>query len=191
MLVGNFFGDSFKGRPEKHGPIGVMEGIRLHREIDTYTGSHPLVLDTIKLFREQQGRFAPVVVDLVYDHLLAVSFDQWVADGLEQFTATVFDRLDANEEHIPQLAQRFYPHLRKHNWLLHYKKMAGLKLALEGMDRRISAESSMASCIDLVSTHKVELDQIFVAFFQDLVDYVNGHLESIESDIGSSRVPLK
>ena len=191
MLVGNFFGDSFKGRPEKHGPLGVVEGIRLHREIDRYTDSHPLVLDTVKLFREQQGRFAPVVVDLVYDHLLAVDFNRWLSKGLEPFTTSVFKRLDENEEHIPQLAQRFYPHLRKHNWLLHYKKMAGLKLALEGMDRRISAESSMASCIDLVSTHKVELDQIFSVFFQDLIDHVNAHLETIESEIGSSRVALK
>lgn len=191
MLVGNFFGDSFKGRPEKYGPIGVIEGIRLHREIDRYTDSHPLVLDSIKLFREQQGRFAPVVVDLVFDHLLAVSFNQWVNEELAQFTTSVFDRLDENEEHIPQLAQRFYPHLRKHNWLLHYKKMAGLKLALEGMDRRITADSSMASCVDIVSAQKVHLGQIFSVFFQDLIDHVNAHLVSIESEIGSSRVPLK
>ena len=191
MLVGNFFGDSFKGRPEKHGPKAVVEGIVLHRKIDHYTDSHFLVLEAVNLFREQQKRFAPVVIDLVFDHLLAVNFEQWSPDSLESFSTSVFGRLDDNEQHIPALAQRFYPHMRKHNWLLHYKKQAGLELALKGMDRRSTIATAMVNSVGLVEKHRNELNALFGAFFPDLINFVNDHLESIKSDIGSRRVPLK
>lgn len=169
----------------------VTEGIKLHRSIDHYTDTHPLVLDAIELFRPQQKRFAPVVTDLVFDHLLASEFDQWSEMDLRDFTLSTFERIDEEEHHIPHKAMVFYPHLKKHNWLLHYSKMKGLQLALEGMDRRISAESALANCVHLVDEHRAELHGLFNPFFKDLQNHVNDYLTNMDSEIDSSFVPLK
>ena len=187
MLIGNFFGDSFKGRPEKHGPIMIIEGIRLHRMIDHYTDTHPLVLKAVDLFRPQQKRFAPVVTDLVFDYLLASEFQRWSGIDLRTFTELLFNRIDDEAQYIPEKAMLFYPHLKKHNWLLHYSKLKGLQLALEGMDRRISAKSSLADCVQLVDQHRYELNEIFNSFFQDLQAHVQDHLSKMDSNL----VPLK
>lgn len=169
----------------------VVEGIRLHRSIDHFTDTHPLVLEVVELFRPQQKRFAPVVVDLVFDHLLACDFHHWSELDLWEFTESVFDQIDSQEQHIPQRAMVFYPHLKKHNWLLHYSKTKGLQLALEGMDRRISAPSVMADCIGLVIENRDVLNGLFVPFFKDLQNHVNDYLTNMDFDIDSNFVPLK
>lgn len=191
LLIGNFFGDSFKGKPEKHGPRMVSEGIKLHRSIDHYTDSHPLVLSAVELFRPQQKRFAPVVTDLVFDHLLASEFQRWSEIDLSTYTESVFDRIDKEGQHIPEKAMVFYPHLKKHNWLLHYSKMKGLQLALEGMDRRIATPTFLADCVGLVDENREELQGLFNPFFKDLQKHVKNYLTNMDSDIDSSFVPLK
>ena len=187
MLIGNFFGDSFKGRPEKHGPIMIIEGIRLHRMIDHYTDTHPLVLKAVDLFRPQQKRFAPLVTDLVFDYLLASEFQRWSGSDLRTFTGSLFSRIDNEAQYIPEKAMLFYPHMKRHNWLLHYSKLKGLQLALEGMDRRISAKSSLADCVQVVDQHRYELNEIFNSFFKDLQTHVQDHLSKMDSNL----VPLK
>ena len=191
MLIGNFFGDSFKGKPEKHGPKMVTEGIKLHRSIDHFTDTHPLVLKAVDLFRPQQRRFAPVVTDLVFDHLLASEFHLWSSTSLIAYTESVFTQIDKEEQHIPEKAMLFYPHLKKHNWLFHYGKMKGLQLALEGMDRRISIKTTLVDCVGLVDIHRDELKTLFNAFFKELQGHVQSHLTDMGSDIDSNFVPWK
>ncbi|MFT4682359.1 MAG: acyl carrier protein phosphodiesterase [Granulosicoccus sp.] len=191
LLIGNFFGDSFKGKPEKHGPRMVSEGIKLHRSIDHYTDTHPLVLKAVDLFRPQQKRFAPVVIDMVFDHLLASEFHHWSDIGLSPFSTSVFNLIDEQEQHIPTKAMLFYPHLKKHNWLLHYSKMKGLQLALEGMDRRISSPTTLANSVSLVHEHRDELMDLFNPFFKDLQNHVYDYLANMDFDIDSNFAPLK
>ncbi len=191
VLVGNFFGDSFKGRPENHGPAMITNGIRLHRSIDHFTDNHPLVVKAVDIFRPQQSRFAPVVVDLVFDHLLASQFHDWSNIDLVIFSESVFQRIDEQKVHIPSKAMVFYPHLKKHNWLNHYSRMDGLQLALEGMDRRISSSTNLADCVDLVDSHRSELSDIFTEFFKELHVHVQAYLSNMDLDIGSNLVFLK
>ena len=43
LLVGGFLGDYIKGRLENRFSPEIERGIRLHRAIDQYTDSHPVV----------------------------------------------------------------------------------------------------------------------------------------------------
>ena len=86
VMLGNLLGDCFKGRVENL-PVaeGVRIGVRLHRGIDVYTDDHPAVLTTIAKLRTTHGRYASIVSDLLYDHLLASSWERWNAVPLREF----------------------------------------------------------------------------------------------------------
>ena len=72
LLLGNFIADHVKGDPDRQFPKTIADGIRLHRAIDSFTDGHPLVRQGVDRFRSTQGRYAHVVIDAVYDHVLAL-----------------------------------------------------------------------------------------------------------------------
>lgn len=59
-LLGNLLGDFVKGDPTEQYPQSLVQGIRLHRWVDAYTDSHPVMKAAKSLFPSQQQRFAPI-----------------------------------------------------------------------------------------------------------------------------------
>jgi len=41
QIVGQFLQDFIKNKERFSFPVGIQEGIRMHREIDTFTDAHP------------------------------------------------------------------------------------------------------------------------------------------------------
>ena len=69
LLLGNFIADHLKGADRKRiYPEAIKRGIALHRRIDTFTDAHPVVAESKVRVREQFGKYAPVIVDVFYDH---------------------------------------------------------------------------------------------------------------------------
>ena len=52
LTIGNFIADSVKGKKYLKYPAGIQKGIILHRAIDSYTDTHPVVRkSTSRLFK--------------------------------------------------------------------------------------------------------------------------------------------
>ena len=49
ITIGNFMADGIKGKKYLNYPEGIQTGILLHRWIDSYTDSHPIVKQSTKL----------------------------------------------------------------------------------------------------------------------------------------------
>lgn len=177
VLLGNFFGDSFKGNILNIEHEQVRLGVRLHRSIDGFTDSHEKVFEAIRIFRDQQGMFSPVVVDMVFDHLLAKHWEKWSNEQILPYTRSVFSRLETNEHLIPPRGQLFFPHMSTHNWLMHYAKPEGLHQALSGLDRRVRHESDMAASLSVLQKREAELTRLFNDFFPSLIDHSKAFME--------------
>ena len=94
LLVGNFMGDFVKGRDlhERFDP-GIANGVELHRLIDSFTDSHPVVIESKKRLRESYRHYAPVIVDMFYDHFLASMWDNYSNLSLPEFVKRTYDLL--------------------------------------------------------------------------------------------------
>jgi acyl carrier protein phosphodiesterase len=51
ITIGNFIADSIRGNKYDHLPERIQQGIVLHREIDTYTDTHPIAKQSSKRMR--------------------------------------------------------------------------------------------------------------------------------------------
>jgi len=71
IMVGNFMADYVKGRKFENYKDEIRKGILLHRSIDSYTDSHPLVSQSGQYFRGTYRKYSAVITDLIYDHFLA------------------------------------------------------------------------------------------------------------------------
>jgi acyl carrier protein phosphodiesterase len=75
LAIGNFVADFITNRQLPDFSAGVQRGIWLHREIDAFTDSHPIVKQSTKRLHPFHHKYSPVIVDVYYDYLLAKNWD--------------------------------------------------------------------------------------------------------------------
>ena len=176
LLLGNFIADSVKGNPEGLFPDTVVKGIRLHRAIDDFTDKHPLVKQGAERFRDTQGRYASVVIDVVYDHVLASNWHDFHDEKLDVFTQSVYSRLEQMQHHFPVPVQRYFPYMKEQNWLFNYQFEWGFRKSLEGLDRRSANPTEMHRSVEVYQQNAPQFHAEFGQFISDAKRMVNDYL---------------
>ena len=108
VSVGNFFADAVKGNNaiSKY-PEQIQKGIRIHREIDSFTDSHPLVKKGTKRLHPNYGKFAGIIVDIFYDHLLADNWEQYSEIPLVEFAQAQYNLITKHWNHLAHPERNF------------------------------------------------------------------------------------
>ncbi|MBB6610274.1 DUF479 domain-containing protein [Pontibacter sp. Tf4] len=174
LLLGNFIADAVKGKQAANYSTGIARGIYLHRFIDSYTDTHPIVAETKARLRERYKKYAPVVADLFYDHFLAVKFEHYAAESLAGYTQRTYHLINSHLPTLPAKVQHFFPYMMQQNWLLGYAEIEGISRALTGLSRRTSFESNMETAGEELALNYSSYQQEFESFFPELVNYVEG-----------------
>ncbi|CAN5355611.1 acyl carrier protein phosphodiesterase [soil metagenome] len=173
LIIGNFIGDFVKGQLKDQFPPEIIKGISMHREIDFYTDNHPIVLESKIRLRSRYRHYSGVLVDIYYDHLLAVNWSTYSKVSLENFTQNKYALLMSKMEILPEKVKYMLPHMINDNWLLNYRNVEGIGRSLNGMARRTKFNSGLETGIfELMSNYSL-FDQEFNAFFPELIEYVN------------------
>ena len=133
LLVGNFIADFVKGSKIQSFPDRIQEGIRLHRRIDAFTDSHPLFIGSKRRLAPKYRHYSGVIVDLIYDHLLAKNWDEFHQDSLLTFTESLYKTVQAENEILPEGVRHLLQYMVPDNWLFHYHSLEGIDRALNGL----------------------------------------------------------
>ncbi|MCF8465203.1 MAG: ACP phosphodiesterase [Flavobacteriales bacterium] len=165
ILLGNFIADSVKGNPEKFYAGKIAQGIRFHRAIDQFTDNHPLVKQGVERFRQTQARYAAVVIDVIYDHILASNWNEFHEEELNLLTQSVYQRLELQKAHFPIHVKQFFPYMKTQNWLYNYQFEWGVLKSLEGLDRRSAHQTQMHLALDVYK----ESEAKFIAEFREFI----------------------
>jgi acyl carrier protein phosphodiesterase len=174
LLVGNFMGDGVKGRDFSMHPAEVAAGIRLHRFIDAFTDSHPVVAESKKRLRPHFRKYAPVVADMYYDHLLAARWSDFSNETLPAYATRMYNVLGKHSPLMPERTQRFLRHMIHHDWLTGYATPGGLHAVLCGMARRARFDSGMERAAAFLERHYAAFGDEFALFFPDVRAFVHG-----------------
>lgn len=169
IMVGNFIGDFVRGRNvyEQFKP-DIALGIELHREIDEFTDSHLVVLESKKRLRPKYRHYAPVIVDVFYDHFLAVHWSTMHSQSLPDFAANAYSQLEKHEAMLPERVLQMMPYMIRGNWLVNYGKTEGIHRALTGMSRRTPYDSKMDEAVHDLEKYFAEFEAEFLLFFPEL-----------------------
>ncbi|MDP5081900.1 MAG: ACP phosphodiesterase [Winogradskyella sp.] len=171
LMVGNFAADGVRGNKYKLYPKEMQAGIKLHREIDTFTDAHPLFRKCTKRLHKGYGHYSGVIVDIFFDHFLAKNWDQYSEIPLSIFVAEFYDTLVQHKELLPPRFQTLTPIMIEGNWLLSYATIDGIQLVLNGMNRRTKGLSKMNEATEELKTHYAAFEEDFTAFFQELIEF--------------------
>ncbi len=172
ILVGNFIGDYVKGRYFSNYPEEIRQGIIIHRNIDNYTDTHAIVKQTKSHFAERYGKYAGIVVDIIYDHYLAKFWNLYCDIQLDEFIINLHKRLSGFYPIFPPRVKEFFPKFIKNNWIKAYTSLDGLERVLFGMSRTTSLPNETSFAMQSLILNYDEIGEEFKAYFPQLVSFI-------------------
>jgi acyl carrier protein phosphodiesterase len=172
LKIGNFIADFVKGKPALHIPETVAKGITLHRLIDTFTDTHPVVKQSKRRLQPSYHKYAGVIVDIFYDHFLALNWRQFSEEPLPVFASNTYALMSRNKALLPQAMHQMFYYMQKQNWLVSYAQLEGVARVLQGMASRTTFVSNMEMAIGDLKKDYSHYNQEFLQYFPLLIHYV-------------------
>lgn len=180
-LIGNLSGDFVKGPLGGRFPPAIRAGIVQHRKIDTFTDSHPSVAAFRRVLIPDHGHYSRVIADVFLDHFLALRFDEYAGEPLEEFLRRRFAQLDPHADELPGLLRVVYPRMRDEGWLLSYRRLEGIDATLRNLSRRFRRVTRLETATHHLVDSRAELERRFEAFFPDVVHYARTLPDTIDA----------
>jgi len=179
-MLGSLYGDFVKGPLTGRWPAEIEAGILLHRRIDVFTDSHPLVLQAKLRFPSERRRYAGILIDLFFDHCLAVDWHLYSHEPLSQFTARVYSVL-RQESELPGKLATIAPRMAEQDWLGSYRDFAVMEQVVAAMSRRLSRPEGLAGGMAELERLYVPLQRDFRTFYPQLQAFARSHGASTET----------
>ena len=143
IIAGNFMGDFVKGPLGDGYPPRLRRGIELHRRIDSFARDQ-LHFNRSRLRLDPEfGLYRGILVDLYYDHFLALSWQDWSGEPLADYLSRVRLLIEAKAPLLPERLREIVP-LIFEKWLPSYPEPAAIGLALERMAGRVKRANPLA-----------------------------------------------
>ncbi len=168
ITLGNFIADGVKGKKYIQFPSGIQQGILLHRAIDSFTDTHPIVRKSTKRLHKKYGHYSGVIVDILYDHFLAKNWTQYHSVPLHKYIENFYNFINSNFDRLTPRIQKMMPYMIEQNWLLSYASIEGIGKILDQMNRRTNNQSKMNLAVLELTTYYKEFEEEFTLFFKDL-----------------------
>jgi acyl carrier protein phosphodiesterase len=163
-LVGGYLGDFVKGTVPTHLPAGIQTGVRLHRRLDAFSAEQADIRRSVARLPSELRRVAPVFVDLLADHFLAVHFQRMHDEPLDTFERRAYRTLAAHRNSFPLRARRFFDYLCSGAVFSQYVHVATVARAFERVGERLR----MA---DIATPAMATLEREYAAFETDFLTY--------------------
>jgi acyl carrier protein phosphodiesterase len=172
IRLGNFIGDYVKGKNFDRFPEGVRKGIILHRAIDSFTDKHSSTHFCIDLLRPGYGKYAGVVVDVLFDHVLANEWTKYSQADLKSFSRSFYYQMVLRYSLLPDRVKRFLPFIIQSNRLYSYRTKEGVKKAIEIMSSVTSLPENSNYAIETLCNNYAQFSNHFNTLFPEMIEFV-------------------
>ena len=137
FIAGGILGDFVKGPISGSLPSELRAGIRLHRRIDSYSNRLPEMKVSVARFDPALRRVAPVLLDIVADHCLSLTWTRFADEDLGVFTARVYAAVEKHRDHVPERGRGFVARMMEADLLGRYDDPAVIERAMVHVLQRL------------------------------------------------------
>lgn len=174
LIVGGVVGDWIKGPLPGALPADLARGVALHRAIDSHAETHPAFCRSRNRMSPARRRYAGVLVDIFYDHLLARDWAQHHDTALADYCAQVYRLIDERLVDLPEPARHVLRLMASEDWLQSYAEVDGIADVLRRMSRRARQPNPLAGGeVELVA-EVAEFGEDFRVWLGDVRGFVEG-----------------
>lgn len=144
LMVGGVVGDWIKGPLPGTLPEDLARGVALHRAIDGHAETHPAFRRSRARVSPARRRYAGVLVDIFYDHLLARDWAGLHHAPLGAYCADVYGHIAGRLPELPASARPALQLMAREDWLQSYGDLDGIADVLARMARRARRPNPLA-----------------------------------------------
>jgi acyl carrier protein phosphodiesterase len=168
-------GDFVKGLLPAGLQPDLAAGVALHRRIDSFADRHPAFQRSRERVSPARRRYAGIMVDLFYDHFLALRWDEFGPGELAAFSAQTYALLTERHQELPEKLAALLPFMIRGDWLTSYRQPENVALALDRMaEKRLSRPNPLAGAgMELLADY-AGFESDFRAFLPDALAFTAG-----------------
>ncbi len=178
MRIGNVLGDFYKRLPEELHPE-IKAGVLYHRKIDIYMDRHPQVRASMARIASPLRRFAGILVDMYYDHFLALEWEAWTGRDLPSSASEFYREILEWKAWWTKDLEEVYPWLVKYDWLSSYRETSHLARSFQGLAQRLRAPNNLQDGLEPLLAD-------YEGFRTDFHAYMPDYLENCRPESASS-----
>ncbi len=182
-IVGNFLTDFLRKKNEAELSKEIREGVFIHRQIDWFTDNHPVVDECILKLHSTQGKYASVIVDILFDYILATNWDRYNEVPLLEFSNKINRILIKNIQNIPPKVQPVTQRMTAANWLTSYEKESGMRYAFTKLKERTKFDNQLHTAFDDFRQYESFFTEAFHEFYPELYEKI----QSVKTTLRSER----
>lgn len=145
LIVGGVIGDWIKGPLPGPLPGDLARGVALHRAIDSFVESNPGFRRSRSRISASRRRYAGVLVDVIYDHLLARDWAAIHHQPLDEYCSEVYGLIKCRMNDLPISSHPALTMMAKEDWLASYAQIEGIADVLLRMSRRARQPNPLAN----------------------------------------------
>jgi len=172
LRYGVLLGDHVRGRRALAvWPPAVRRGVRLHRAVDTFTDRHPATANARTLLPPPFRRYANIMLDIYFDHLLSRHWTRFASTELHIFAQQALALMAAHRHVSPASLRRFEDYARSTRILERYRQPHALHQALTGVGTRLRRANPLHQAMPVLQARDGALEAAFLQLFPDVLDY--------------------
>lgn len=176
-MVGNYLADILTNKELVGLPFEVLEGVRLHRSIDSFTDNHPKVLESLLLIYPSQRKYASVVLDIFYDYLLTKHWDKFSLMSMRLFVDNTYEVLLSHQFLYASKTLDLLNRMINDDFLYSCSNLERLEKTYQRIASRAKFENQMSEAGPTMINLIPELEEGFLSFFHDLIKHVDDFCE--------------
>lgn len=177
-MLGSILGDFAKGHVAALPYTEEIKlGIELHRAVDSFTDHHSNTQE-LKSKLGKWRRYGGIILDVFYDHQLAIQFEKIGGSELSLFSTMCYQQLADVPEYSPERFKRVVQSMSKMDWLSGYQNIENIEKALIGISQRLSSRVDLSESISWYLESQNEFSSLFSSFYDDLQKYSKEYVEN-------------
>ena len=161
-------------------PAAVEAGIQAHRNLDHYVDQQPELKLFLQRFESPMRRYAGIVADVFYDHLLARDWHRYYQQSLGDFCQGFYRQLGLYNSGLPPRAQFFLERAPSIGWLESYAEAEHLPIILQRIGERLRRPVALQAALPIIEAHREAIDDEFHQLYPRLQAFVSTTLQEIE-----------
>jgi len=170
--IGNLLPDLASAAQLAPLPESFQKGIRRHRAIDRFADAHPRFKACVTRFPKPYRRYAGVLTDVYFDHVLARDWSNYSSIALPDFIDEVYRDIENCLPDVPSDAGQHLHRMRQADWLGSYHTISGITETLRRISRRLRRPFDLSGSVQVFTAHESGFSDDFHAFFPELMAHV-------------------
>lgn len=180
--LGNLLADLVKRRDRAAMPAAFLDGTRQHQAIDAFTDTHQAVHRSRARIGGDFRHATGILVDVFYDHFLALDWERYASEPLDSFTARLYAEIREHPIELPAEARAAVERLLADDRLGSYRRLGGIEASLRRVSLRLEARTGrnfgLERGIAELVAHFEGLRADFTEFFPQLVAHVGARQDA-------------